>query len=200
MMPSHVYRNAVVAIILVSALVPPKAMARDISPGDSVLSFERVQITLFDGDSIRSDAVEIAGTAVVMRDYKPLKSQFSTGPRSAEVVRELDLQAVERLEVRKNHASTGAGLGAFAGLGTFALLLAVGLDELNYGVVAVDALAMGALFSLVGVVVGATTGSAFRHWETVYDAESGWDEHHIRSGPEYEHGVGYRRTKTRSQK
>ncbi len=41
-----------------------------------------------------------------------------------------------------------------------------------------------------GAAIGAVAGSLSHHWETVYDAETGWSEH---LGDSIEPGVGYRR-------
>jgi hypothetical protein len=94
------------------------------------------------------------------------------------------------LDLRRNHAATGAGIGAIAGVGIF--FISVDQIESFEGGPGYLFFALIPIFGLTGAGIGALMGSGFTRWDTVY-------EHNLRWGPdrifEYEPGVGYRQRK-----
>jgi len=181
------------ALSLVLALIAgaTPAVAREGSAADSVLSFDRVQITLGNLNKLHADRALVVGDTVILQDLEPLRVRAPIRPRSAESARSLRMDDVARLEVGRSQASTGAIVGACAGVGVFAVLLSQAAYGLPWYV-----FPFGGLFAMAGAGVGAVTGSAFHHWEMVYDAERGWRGEARTKYAADEGGVGYRGTRT----
>jgi hypothetical protein len=132
----------------------------------------------------------VAGDTVIIQDLEPLRARAPIRPRSAEGARSLRLDDVARLEVGRTQASTGAVVGACAGVGAFVLVLSQSSLGAPWYV-----WPFGGLFAMAGAGVGAVIGSAFHHWEMVYDAERGWRGQVRTRYAADEGGVGYRGTR-----
>ena len=196
MMVSHIQCNAglplvpVGAALLVLVAQGAPAVGGELDSSRPV-SFDRVLITFNSGHKLEGDRIQIVGDSVVVQDLEPLKVRAPIRPRSTESVQPFALSEITRIESGKNQASTGAIVGACAGVGVFVLALATADGgQAPYSTVVL--IPFAGLFALAGAGVGAVPGSLFHHWQTVYDAERKWEastqiKHRADRG-----GVGYR--------
>jgi hypothetical protein len=155
-----------------------------------VPTFQRAQITLVGGQKFQGDLVRLVGDTLTLGNYETPSGDVFLPPRSLETARHLSMVEVARLEIRRRHTAAGAGIGAFAVVG--ALLLSATNEDGYDGAFVGTGAAIGAIMVAAGLGagVGALIGSAFTHWETVYEPESGF---RLDSRFEYRPGVGYRR-------
>ena len=181
-----VYSTGTMALMLMVSSAA--AAAEKLGAADSVLSFRRAQITLVDGEKFKVDRIDIADEQI--RVYEVESSPTVLIQPRYEETRLMDRSQMVRLEVSKANIGKGVAIGAATGLGVSLLCLYSASNGDIEGADAGFVFVIAAFVSTVGAAIGAVTGSFFHHWETVYDAETGWTEH---LGDEYEPGVGYRR-------
>jgi len=152
---------------------------------DSALAFRNTRVTLVSGDMIRSEMVRITHDSLIMYGSHYIPSDASILPKSSEVPASHEMSEIAQLEVSRNHAGAGAGIGFLAGIIAFVgLVSSNGADES----LTVTEGAFGiAIIGGIGAGLGAITGSRFHHWETVYVPGTDLDIYRIK----YKRGVGY---------
>ena len=135
---------------------------RELSPGDFI---SLVQTT---GDSVRGRLVRFADTALDIRT----ETRLATGKQHADVTVPLGtIRSLERpRDSSRNGVLIGAGVGAGVSLGMFIHAAAVDYNEIDeWGP---DYLAMGAIFTGVGALVGWAIDSAHSKPHVRFNAPS----------------------------
>jgi len=183
----HVLRLVCLAAVL---SFHPAVTDASVSPGDaesdSTLTFRRSRITLTNGEILRSPMVRITGDSLVMYESHYIPTEALIQLRSTKIAEVHEMSEVAQLEVGRNYAGLGAGIGFLGGGIAMLALMSTSEGGDYYFTFEAAALLVG-MAGGIGAGVGAITGSFFHHWESVYEPGADLDVYRIK----YKRGVGY---------
>jgi hypothetical protein len=135
---------------------------------EGALHFSRARIITTSDRHYLAREVTVSGDSVSFTRVLMGKSVgYEAAPPSKSDYRQLPLAKVDRIEVvGGNRAAMGAGIGALAGMGLWALIAQANNESLG------ETVFWGMLiFIIPGAGIGALVGSGAEDWDTVYERE-----------------------------